>query len=95
MKSLYKALCLNTAISIIIFAVLFLLLWLAETIFPSLTLLKWHDTAWCVGIPASVIGVAYVLTVRDPENYTGFYPGILMSLLLALQFFLQGNYTCG
>ncbi|MBR1564917.1 MAG: nicotinamide mononucleotide transporter [Paludibacteraceae bacterium] len=92
MNSLYKALCLNTAISIIIFAVLFLLLWLAETIFPSLSLLKWNDASWCVGIPASVIGVAYVLTVRDPENYTGFYPGILMSLLLALQFFLQGNY---
>ena len=92
MNSLYKALCLNTAISIFIFAVLFLLLWLAETIFPSLSLLKWNDASWCVGIPASVIGVAYVLTVRDPENYTGFYPGILMSLLLSLQFGLQGNY---
>ena len=76
----------------LIFAVLFLLLWLAETIFPLLSLLHWDDTSWCVGIPASIIGVAYVLTVRDPQNYTGFYPGILMSLLLTVQFSLQGNY---
>ncbi|MBR1808686.1 MAG: nicotinamide mononucleotide transporter [Paludibacteraceae bacterium] len=91
-SSLYKSLLLNTAWSVLIFTVLFLLLWFAEMLFPSLTLLHWDDAAWCVGIPASVIGVAYVLTVRDPQNYTGFYPGILMSLLLSVQFFLQGNY---
>ena len=55
-------------------------------------LLKWHDPAWVVGIPASVIGVAYILTVRDPQNYTGFYAGIVMSILLGIQFILQGGY---
>jgi nicotinamide mononucleotide transporter PnuC len=65
---------------------------LAELIFPSVTLLKWHDPAWVVGIPASIIGVAYILTVRDPQNYTGFYAGIIMSVLLGIQFILQGGY---
>lgn len=60
---------------------------------PSLCgiLLQWHDLAFIVGIPASVIGTAYVLTIRDPKNYTGFYGGIIMALLLATQFYLQGN----
>jgi nicotinamide riboside transporter PnuC len=38
-----------------------------------------------------VIGVAYVLTIRNPKNYTGFVGGIIMSLLLAVQFYLLGN----
>jgi nicotinamide riboside transporter PnuC len=60
---------------------------------PSLRgiLLQWHDLAFIVGIPASVMGTAYVLTIRDPQNYTGFYGGILMALLLSVQFYLQGN----
>ena len=61
-------------------------------IFPSVTLLKWYSPAWVVGIPASVIGVAYILTVKDPQNFTGFYAGILMSVLLGIQFTLQGAY---
>ena len=82
----------NVLLSTLIFGCLMLLLWLVELLFPSLELLKWSDAAWCVGIPASVVGVAYILTIRDPRNYMGFYPGILMSVLLAVQFFLQGNY---
>ena len=89
---LWRALGRNFIISIILFGALLGLLWLAEIIFPSLTLLKWHDPAWVVGIPASVIGVAYILTIRDPHNYTGFYAGILMSILLGVQFILQGGY---
>ena len=60
---------------------------------PSLCgiLLQWHDLAFIVGIPASVMGTAYVLTIRDPKNYTGFYGGIIMALLLSIQFYLQGN----
>ena len=58
-------------------------------LFPSLTLLRWDDPAWVIGIPASVIGVAYILTVRDPQNYTGFYAGLIMSVLLGIQFLLQ------
>ena len=89
---LWKALGRNCIISIVLFGALLGLLWLAEMIFPSVTLLKWNDPAWVVGIPASVIGVAYILTVRDPQNYTGFYAGILMSILLGIQFILQGGY---
>lgn len=89
---LWRALGRNTIISIILFGALLGLLWLAEIIFPSVTLLKWNDPAWVVGIPASIIGVAYILTVRDPQNYTGFYAGIIMSILLGIQFLLQGQY---
>ena len=90
--ALWKALGRNFIISIILFGALLGLLWLAELVFPSVTLLKWHDPAWVVGIPASVIGVAYILTIRDPQNYTGFYAGIIMSILLGVQFILQGGY---
>lgn len=87
--NLWRALGRNLIISIVLFGALLGLLWLAEMIFPSVTLLKWYDLAWVVGIPASVIGVAYILTVRDPQNYTGFYAGIIMSILLGAQFLLQ------
>ena len=90
--TLWKALGRNLGISIVLFGALLGLLWLAEMIFPSVTLLKWHSPAWVVGIPASVIGVAYILTVKDPQNFTGFYAGILMSVLLGIQFTLQVAY---
>ena len=98
--SLWRALGRNTLISIALFGALLGLLWLVEMlpqIFESSnlqipTLLKWEDPAWLVGIPASVIGVAYILTVRDPNNYTGFFAGIIMSALLGVQFILQGAY---
>ena len=89
---LWRALGRNFIISILLFGVLLGLLWLAEMIFPSASLLKWHDPAWVVGIPASIIGVAYILTVRDPQNYTGFFAGIVMSILLGIQFLLQNQY---
>ncbi len=89
---LWRALGRNTLISILLFGALLALLWVAELIFKDVTLLKWNDTAWVVGIPASIIGVAYILTIRDPQNYTGFYAGIIMSILLGVQFLLQGQY---
>ena len=84
----------QTLISVIIFTVLFLVLAFLECVAPHLKneLLKWHDPSFIVGIPASVIGVAYVLTIKNPQNYMGFYLGIIMSLLLAWQFYLQGQY---
>ena len=98
-NTLWRALARNTLISILLFGALLGLLWLVEWsvgtlhLTPyTLHLLKWHDPAWVVGIPASIIGVAYILTVRDPQNYTGFYAGILMSVLLGIQFTLQGGY---
>lgn len=86
---LWKALGRNFIISTILFGALLGLLWLAEQIFPSVELLRWNDPAWVIGIPASVIGVAYILTIRDPKNYTGFFAGIIMSILLGTQFLLQ------
>lgn len=84
----------QSIISVCIYSALFLLLYAVERFFPTLqsTLLQWQDPAFVVGIPASVIGTAYVLTIRNPQNYVGFYGGILMSILLAVQFYLQGNY---
>ena len=95
---LWHALGRNTVISVILFGALLGLLWLVETyLLPCGEawrgyLLKWHDPAWVVGIPASIIGVAYILTVRDPQNYTGFFAGIVMSFLLGIQFLLQEQY---
>ena len=90
---LWRALWRNLGLSIVMFAAIFGLLWVAEQfIFEPGTLLKWTDAAWCVGIPASIIGVAYILTIKDPQNYTGFFAGILMSILLGVQFTLQGSY---
>ena len=91
-SALWRALGRNTIISVLLFGALLGLLWLAELLFPSLTLLKWQDPAWCVGIPASIIGVAYILTIKDPRNYTGFYAGVIMSVLLGVQFLLQQQY---
>ena len=90
--SLWRALGRNTIVSLILFGALLGLLWTVEFFFPSLHLLKWEDLAWVVGIPASIIGVAYILTVRDPKNYTGFFAGIVMSFLLGIQFLLQEQY---
>ena len=46
---------------------------------------------WC-SIAASVTGVAYVLTIRNPQNYTGFFIGIISSALLGIQFWLMGSF---
>ena len=95
---LWRALGRNTLISIILFGALLGILWLVETYLLPCgeagrgLLLQWSNPAWVVGIPASIIGVAYILTIRDPKNYTGFYAGIIMSILLGIQFLLQGQF---
>ena len=38
-------------------------------------------------LAAGIIGSAYVLTVKNPNNYFGFALGVIMSLLLAIQFY--------
>lgn len=92
--ALYKEFARNSLLSIGIFSALFLILYIIESCAPAWRgmLLQWHDSAFVVGIPASVIGVAYVLTIRNPKNYTGFLGGMVMAVLLATQFFLLGNY---
>ncbi len=91
-KNLWKATFMNIGISILLYACLLGILWLGETYVDSLKgmLLHFDSPAWVVGIPASIIGVAYILTIRNPINYTGFYAGIVMSALLGIQFLLQG-----
>lgn len=84
----------QSLISILIFGGLLAILVLIEQFVPAVkgALLLWNDQAFVVGIPASVIGVAYVLTIRNPKNYMGFYLGIVMSILLATQFYIRAQY---
>ena len=86
-RKLWKEFSVQMLISMGIYATLFLILYIIEACVPAIkgTLLQWSDPAFVVGIPASVIGVAYVLTIRNPQNYTGFYGGIVMALLLSCQ----------
>ena len=93
-KTLWQELGKRILLSLGIFSALFLILYIVEWAVPSLcgVLLQWHDPAFVVGIPASVIGVAYVLTIRNPKNYTGFAGGMVMAVLLAAQFFLLRSY---
>ena len=97
---LWKELGRSMLLSLLVYALLFAALYGLESVFPSLhhRLLTWYtpekslDWAFLVGIPASIIGTGYVLAIRNPQNYTGFYMGIVMSLLLAFQLYLQGSY---
>lgn len=81
-------------LSVGIYAALFVVLLVVERLCEPLrdVLLQWDSAAFIVGIPASVVGTAYVLTIRNPQNYTGFLGGIAMAVLLGAQFALQGNY---
>lgn len=81
-------------LSVGIYAALFVVLLAVERLCEPLrgVLLQWDSAAFIVGIPASVVGTAYVLTIRNPQNYTGFIGGIAMAVLLGAQFALQGNY---
>lgn len=98
-NALLKELGKQTLVSCAIYAVLFLALYAAEQLFPALDgrLLLWTlnggtNWAFIIGVPASVFGTAYVLTIKNPQNYTGFYLGIVMSILLGVQFFLQKQF---
>lgn len=92
-KQLLAELGHKTLFSCGIFVVLFAALWLVELLVPAMKgrLLAWSP-AFIVGIPASILGVAYVLTITNPKNYIGFYVGVIMSLLLGLKFWLAGQY---
>jgi len=49
------------------------------------------DKILILSITATVFGVAYLLTIRNPQNYLGFYLGIVSSACLGTQFaFLRG-----
>lgn len=93
-KQLLSELCRKTLLSCAIFAALFAGLWLVEYLVPALKgeLLLWDDPAYIIGIPASILGVAYVLTITNPKNYIGFYVGLIMSLLLGIKFWIVGQF---
>ena len=93
-KKLYRELGRMLLLSVGIDAALFGVLLVVERLCEPLrgVLLQWGSAAFIVGIPASVVGTAYVLTIRNPQNYTGFIGGIAMAVLLGTQFALQGNY---
>lgn len=76
-----------------IYAAFFIILNLFENLHPELKgmFLQWNSPAFIISIPASVLGSAYVMTIRNPRNYTGFILGIVMAALLSCQFFLQGQ----
>ena len=93
-KTLYKEFARNTLISLDIFAALFLILYIVESFVLGWkgTLLRWSDLDFLVGIPASVAGTIYILTIQNPKNYTGFIGAMTMAALLAWQFVLLGNW---
>ena len=82
----------NSLIAIVLFGALLGVLYVAELLIPELAgkLLFFNEAAFCVGIPASIIGVAYILSIKNPANYTGFYLGVGSSALLGVQFYLNG-----
>lgn len=84
----------NSLIAIVLFGALLGVLYVAELLIPELAgkLLFFNEAAFCVGIPASIIGVAYILSIKNPANYTGFYLGVGSSALLGVQFYLNGLY---
>lgn len=84
----------NSLIAIVLFGALLGVLYVAELLIPELAgkLLFFYQPAFCVGIPASIIGVAYILSIKNPANYTGFYLGVGSSALLGVQFYLNGLF---
>lgn len=84
----------NSLIAIVLFGALLGVLYVAELLIPELAgkLLFFNQPAFCVGIPASIIGVAYILSIKNPANYTGFYLGVGSSALLGVQFYLLGKF---
>ena len=84
----------NSLIAIALFGALLGVLYVAELLIPELAgkLLFFNQPAFCVGIPASIIGVAYILSIKNPANYTGFYLGVGSSALLGVQFYLNGLF---
>lgn len=91
MKELYIEFAKKFGIAMVIFAIVFVALAIGEHCL-GIQLMTWSSPAFVVGFAASIIGVAYVLTISNPKNYLGFYGGIVMALLLAIQFWLNKQF---
>lgn len=69
----------NSLLSMAIFAIVILFLYLIGL----------ADGIKKIAIASGLIGSAYVLIIRNPNNYFGFVFGIISSVLLGIQFYLQ------
>lgn len=81
-KKLFKEAGLNLLISLAIFAVVITFLFCVDL----------HDTIKPIAIVSGLLGVSYVLTIKNPANYIGFVIGILSSFALGIQFFIGKMY---
>lgn len=78
---LLKEVLKNSFISMVIFAIVLLFL----------CIIGLKDNIQGIAIASGVIGSAYVLTIRNPNNYFGFVLGIVASALLGIQFYYLAN----
>jgi nicotinamide riboside transporter PnuC len=73
---------------------LFIALLLLTGLFVLICFLKIEivfDNVLFFSILSTITGVCYILTIRNPEYYTGFYFGIVSSACLGVQMALLGN----
>lgn len=85
---LLKEVFINLLIATVIFAGVVILLNYLGLVFDEAGNLQ---NRWLpLEMAAGIVGSAYVLTVKNPNNYLGFVLGICMSILLAIQFFVEG-----
>lgn len=81
-KKLIREAAINVAIAIGIFAV----------VIAFLFLINLEDSINPIAIVSGLLGVSYVLTVKNPANYIGFILGVLSSIVLGIQFYM-GNMS--
>lgn len=88
MKQLFKEVLINICIATGIFALVTIFLYFCGLVVGA----DGHliDRLLPLELIAGIIGSSYVLIVRNPQNFLGFVVGITMSLLLGIQFYLQG-----
>jgi nicotinamide mononucleotide transporter PnuC len=79
---LLKGVLKNSLIAILIFSIVLVFLFLVGL----------KDNIKGIAIASGIVGSAYILTIRNPNNYFGFYLGILSSILLGIQFYLIDNF---
>ena len=88
MKQLFKETILNLLLATGIFALVVIFLYICGLVVNEDGTLQ--DSLLPLEMIAGIIGSAYVLIVRNPQNFLGFIVGIIMSILLGIQFYLQG-----
>lgn len=84
-KNLWLLLAKNFVIAVVLSAILMLAIWLLKIEIVI-------DNVLICSVLATISGIAYLLTIRNTANYTGFYSGIFSSACLGVQFALLGGY---